>query len=169
VDRYGSATPLSIALDFHFPAGTVSAADSLLPSNLLLFNRSGFSTAGWINNAFGGAASPAYATVTFPFVNVTGQFKVGSNGSSTLGLNSSGGNTGLLSLYPNPVLSGIPVTVISRTSDAVVQLLDASGKIVRVSEPAASSIATSGLAPGSYHVVLLSQGERTVSRLVITE
>jgi len=171
VDRYSSATPLSLAITFGFPSGTVSAADSVLPSNLLLYNRGAVSTLGWNMVGFSGAAAPSTATVTFPFVSALGQFKVGSNGSSTLNVPSID-NPIRFSVAPNPAVHEITLTVDENfPQDAELLIYTSSGQVVRSqhlsSETENHRIDVSELSAGLYQVAIKSSEYTTSQRLII--
>jgi hypothetical protein len=168
IDRYGSSTPMNYALTLHFPAGTVSAADSVTPSNLLLYNRSGYSTSGWVNNAFAGAASPYDATVTFPFISVTGQFKAASNGSSTLSVPDNGTVQEGFKVYPNPLPAGQELFVSSPLETGVVRIIDSSGRLVLMQSLNGTVIPSTGLSPGPYKMILSDSRGSFIQTLVVT-
>lgn len=171
VDRYGSATPLNVALTFNFPAGTVSPSDSVLPSNLLLYNRNGFSTGTWVNTAFAGAASPSAATVTFPFISSLGQFKVGSNGSSTLAVDEL--QSTHFSVFPNPANQSVSIEIDgSIANDAMIYLYDSSGRMVLSQYVSECSLMRTldlqNLPPGIYQLLLPIQSKTYSQRLMIS-
>ena len=172
VDRYGSSTPLTTTLDFFLPAGTVSAGDSAMPSNLRLYYRDRLSTGAWTNSLFATAASETYATVTFPFVSQYGQFMIGTNGNSTLGLTSLD-NKNSFSIYPNPAVHECKLNLMNITdASSVISVMDLDGRMIKEITPVAGLkeliIDASGLLPGIYQVVLNSTAGRHCERLVVT-
>jgi hypothetical protein len=174
VDRYGSSTPLTTTLDFFLPAGTVSAGDSAMPSNLRLYYRDRFSTGAWTNSLFATAASETFATVTFPFVSQYGQFMIGTNGNSTLGLQGMQ-NTGVaFSIYPNPAQNDCTFKFAqSVTANSMVTILDFKGSVVKQMIPSigltSMKMDLSSLSAGTYQVVVNSSAGTYSNELVITK
>jgi hypothetical protein len=171
IDRYGSSVPLSLALTFSLPTGTVSYGDSLLPTNISLYNRGPFSTTAWTQTGFAGAASPAAANVVFPFVSSLGQFKIGSNGTSTLDIQHQEGLQPV-TLYPNPANESIRIMGLDNVSEnQFVSVFDATGRMVFHGSvaglPGNGMLSVKEWANGIYRLVLTNGTQRQVTTLSV--
>jgi hypothetical protein len=120
-----------------------------------------------VNNAFAGAASPYDATVTFPFISVTGQFKAGSNGSSTLSVpDSDPANEGFV-VYPNPLAPGQELFISSPLGTGSVRIIDGSGRQVLIQHLNGKGISFAGLSPGLYKMILSDSRGSFIHTLVV--
>lgn len=173
VDRYGSSPSPNLSMTFYFPAGTVSAADSILPTNLLLFNRGAVSTSNWNTIGFAGAASPGAATATFPFVSSLGQFKVGSNGSSTLTIPTTEIESPFI-VFPNPATNEIVVSLEKDVvADASLGIYSSTGQLICkqvIGGPSKNHrVDVSELPAGNYQLKFTNNHQDYFRQLLITK
>ncbi|MFM8433244.1 MAG: LamG-like jellyroll fold domain-containing protein [Bacteroidota bacterium] len=99
VDQYDTTAGLDYDLIFKLDSGSIDNSDANNPSNLVLFRRDRFSTASWSAYTNAAFASASDDSVRFTSIRSAGQFIVGTNGSSLLGMNEPDVN---YCIYPQP-------------------------------------------------------------------
>ena len=155
IDRYGIPTLPSFDMVFSLPSGTVDISDQLVPANLLLFQRHGFSVASWGSVTSASWASALLSSVRFTNPQVTGQLLLGTNGNSVLEIPSVMEEGVDVLCYPNPASTGCLLQLDHPvTQPTPVQLFDSSGRnVFSAIVPTGTDhgfISTSGIGNGVY-------------------
>ncbi len=184
VNNYGANSSISAlnGLEFSPYAGDVTAEAIANPSVALLFNRD---ENGYLQNwnQLCNANSASSLTNSFSFVSTCGitnlnQFYLTSNSSS---VDIIGGITTIqdetkpdnpdISIYPNPVKAGSPVTIENKGKDSLhIKIFSSNGKIAKdifVKKQNLSTIETTDLVAGIYLIFIESNSLIKTQKLII--
>jgi hypothetical protein len=167
VDRYRSSTPIFFDQIFRLSPGSISPSDSANPAILQLYHRDAFSINSWSASTTASAASSLNSSVVFPAVGQTGQFMIGTNGTSILNGVQESFQDKLFRVFPNPATDVLRVFSEDPTIDHLqLVLVDVSGREVireRIKAPFESvTLDVRTIESGTY--VLFIQHEEKIYR-----
>lgn len=159
VDRYGVLNTVNYDLSFSLPNGAVSASDELMPSNLQLLQRGGFSTDIWPTAVTATSATSSPATINFTNASLTGQLILATTGNSVLNdvANIDGGQQ-IFTVKPQGS-TGYTLCLFQSFSQKVsITIYDVNGRPITTSEVPSNNqsffIDSSNWSSGFYTVVL---------------
>lgn len=129
VDRYRSTAPISFDQTYQLAPGSISPADSVNPGVLQLYHRDAFSINSWSALTTATTASAFNASVEFQSVGQTGQYMIGTSGTSILNGVQDAFHDESVRVFPNPATDMLKiVTDDPSIHHAQLILVDGSGR-----------------------------------------